>query len=202
MPTGYTYPVVEGKVTEFPDFAMQCARAFGALISMRDDAMDAPIPDEIKPSTNYYDQRIATAEAHLAELTTMTAAEAEAAAQAAHQNAMDGRERYLANQKTEADRLNAMLAKVRAWRPPTADHVEMKKFMIDQLTMSLPGDYAPAIPELLDGATWLERETKGAADDLARLKIDRSKEIQRASDRNQWLQNLRKSLVSAAAETG
>lgn len=53
MPTGYTYPVCEGKITEFPDFALSCARAFGALISMREEPMDAPLPDEIAASTNY-----------------------------------------------------------------------------------------------------------------------------------------------------
>lgn len=37
MPTGYTASVQEGKVTEFRDFAMECARAFGALVMMRDE---------------------------------------------------------------------------------------------------------------------------------------------------------------------
>lgn len=195
MPTGYTYPVCEGKITEFPEFALQCARAFGALISMRDEPMTAPIPDVIVPSIGYYDFRIATAEKHLSDLESMTDAEAEAAAQAAHQNALEGRDRYLANKKAEGDRLNAMLVKVRAWKPPTPDHVDMKKFMIEQLVMSLPGDYAPAIPALLDGRTWREREIKETAEDLGRIKDDRAKEIERAASRTQWIKSLRESLA-------
>lgn len=62
MPTGYTAAVCDGKITEFPAFALQCARAFGALITMRDDAMNAPIPEEIKPDTSYYDKNISEAE--------------------------------------------------------------------------------------------------------------------------------------------
>ena len=44
MPTGYTYDLYDGKDIEFPDFVMKCARAFGALIEIRDDPMDAAIP--------------------------------------------------------------------------------------------------------------------------------------------------------------
>ena len=43
MATGYTYPVVEGKITEFSEFALGCARAFGAFMHMRDDNSDAPL---------------------------------------------------------------------------------------------------------------------------------------------------------------
>ena len=35
MPTGYTAAVCSGEITEIKDFALSCARAFGALITMR-----------------------------------------------------------------------------------------------------------------------------------------------------------------------
>jgi len=60
MPTGYTYPVVEGKITEFSDFALSCARAFGALITMRDDPHDTPIPETFEPS-DYNAKKLAEA---------------------------------------------------------------------------------------------------------------------------------------------
>lgn len=56
MPTGYTHGVQDGTVTEFRDFALICARAFGATILMRDDPMDAPIPDEFQSSTYHLDR--------------------------------------------------------------------------------------------------------------------------------------------------
>src|SRR6185437_5714856 len=110
MPTGYTYPVTDGKITQFNDFAMSCARAFGALISMRDDPRDAPILDEIKPDTKYYDDRIAADTKRIDEIQAMTLADADTAALEAHREAMASRSKYLADKEVKAGRLNAMLA--------------------------------------------------------------------------------------------
>lgn len=201
MPTGYTYPVCEGKISEFPEFAMSCARAFGALITMRDDPMDAPIPEVIAPSTAYFDERITAAERRLDELQGMTAVERETAAQAAYADAMASRQKYLDDKQIEAGRLNAMLGKVRAWVPPTPDHTGLKEFMVQQLTDSLPGDYAPAIPEHLDGQEWWRREVKKTADDLAYQKRERAKEIDRASGRTGWIKALRASITNGDQRT-
>lgn len=194
MPTGYTYPVVEGKITKFPDFALSCARAFGALIAMRDDPADRPIPDEIAPDTKYYDERLAEDQKRLGDVQAMTNAECDEAAAAEHQAALKSRSDYLTRQDQEAARLNAMLANVRAWVPPTRDHVEMKGFMIDQLVKSLPGSYTPAIPEQLDGATWRQRTINSLAESVVSRKADIAKEIARANERTQWLKALRGSL--------
>ena len=51
MPTGFTCDIKDG--ITFERFALNCARAFGALINMRDDSLDAEIPDEIKPSDHH-----------------------------------------------------------------------------------------------------------------------------------------------------
>lgn len=197
MPTGYTHAVCDGKVTEFPEFAMTCARAFGALIMMRDDPMDAAIPDEIKPDTKYYDDRIAADMKRMGEIQAMSMEDANTAALEAHRQALASRTKYLADKEIEAGRLNDMLAKVRAWEPPTPEHVEMKKFMIDQLTISLPGDYAPAIPALLDGQTWRQQEIDRLADSVVYLQKERDKEIDRAKGRTEWVKALRASLVSS-----
>ena len=41
MPTGYTHDIPAG--ITFRQFALNCARAFGANIAMRDDPADKPI---------------------------------------------------------------------------------------------------------------------------------------------------------------
>jgi len=48
MASGYVHKMLDDK-QDFRTFAMSCARAFGALITMRDEPADAPIPDEFKP---------------------------------------------------------------------------------------------------------------------------------------------------------
>jgi len=196
MPTGYTYPVVDGKITEFPAFAMSCARAFGALITMRDDDMDTPIPEEFSPDTSYHDDRIAADMKQMGQVQAMTLADAETAALEVHRAALESRSKYLAKKETEAMRINAMLAKVRLWEPPTPEHAEMKKFMADQLVMSLPGDYAPAIPALLDGITWRQQEIDRLADSVVYHRKERDKEIERARGRTEWVKALRASLVA------
>ena len=44
MPIGYTSKLHDGD-QPFNEFIMSCARAFGALVTMRDDPNDAPIPE-------------------------------------------------------------------------------------------------------------------------------------------------------------
>ena len=78
MPTGYTARVKDGTVTEFKDFAMGCARAMGACISMREAAHDAEIPEQFEPSP-YHTEQLAKAKADLAAFEAMTEAEKQAA---------------------------------------------------------------------------------------------------------------------------
>lgn len=51
MPTGYTAAIADG--IDFKTYALSCARAFGALVEMRDEPANAPIPEEFKPSSYY-----------------------------------------------------------------------------------------------------------------------------------------------------
>lgn len=194
MPTGYTADVVDGKVTEFKDFALICARAFGALISMRDEPLDRSIPDEIAPS-DYYAERLSEDQKRLGDVLAMSNKEAEDAAAEAYAAALKSRTDYLARQEQEAERINSMLVHVRTWTPPTTDHNEMKKFMIEQLTISLPGNYAPAIPERLDGETWRKREGDRLAEAIVSDKDELAKENKRAADRTAWIRALKSSLL-------
>lgn len=81
MPTGYTHEVQSGEVTDFPTFTMQCARAFGALIMMRDDPSDAQIPEQFEPS-DYNRRARERAVAELQRLQNLTWDEIGAAARA------------------------------------------------------------------------------------------------------------------------
>lgn len=198
MPTGYTAAVVDGKITEFPEFALQCARAFGALIMMRDDPSDAPIPDEFKPS-DYNERRLAEARLKLKTLQSMTPEEAEAASLAAYEELAASNAEYERRCQVEDDRLNAMLTRVHAWTPPTSQHVEMKQFMIEQLAISFNGKYRPTPAEKLSGAEWMEKELKQAHHDIGYHAGEQAKEIERANSRTEWVRTLRNSLLEVAS---
>lgn len=195
MPTGYTAGVQDGTITTFPEFAMQCARAFGALVTMRDEPLDAEIPEQFEPRTRFYDERIAQARVDLKRLKAMDARErAQAAAAAWNEHVLSVEEWNARCQQTRA-RYEHMLAQARAWQPPTSNHSELKEFMIQQLEQSIDVDcderHVGECPR--PAMWWLDQVTK-AKRDIAYYTEEREKEIQRARERTAWLRHLRASL--------
>ena len=182
----------------FDEFVLQCARAFGALIMMRDDAMDTPIPEAFEAS-NYNKTRLEDAKKELARLQAMTPEMRLDFGKARKADAIASSEKNLAQQAEQNARLDAMAEKVKAWQPPTSDHAELKNFMLDQIRISRDsGDY------------WLELLTKDkAADPMevynAALKAaqeaipyhtkEHQKEVERMNARTEWVRQLRKSLT-------
>lgn len=193
MPTGYTAAIVDGKITEFPDFALSCARAFGALIMMRDDPADAPIPEEFKPS-DYSEKRLAESRARLAEIQAMTVEQVETAAQSAYDEVLASHNKYEAQEELAEQRLEAMLEKVTAWSPPTAEHVGLKDFMIEQINVSRRGTYRSKPPEQMTGADWQRAQIETLHKDIAYHAGEQAKEIERARGRTEWVKVLRASL--------
>lgn len=206
MPTGYTADVQSGKMTEFRDFALLCARAFGATILMRDEPLDAKIPDEFTVDTRYSD-RVRDCREKLAELEAMTIEEAAAAARAENEQQHARRDELVRNSGKQLERYQSMLAKVKAWTPPSEEHVGMKKFMVDQLTESIKFDchvdhddarsFAERCypPSPVDSAEWIQKKLDDARRDLGRALQSEAEEIERVASRNKWVRQLRESLA-------
>jgi hypothetical protein len=195
MPTGYTADVADGKVTKFSDFALQCARAFGALVTMRDDPMDAPIPDSIAPST-YHRDELAKARQRLTELQVMSHPDIDVAAAAAHRQKTDEAEKWDDRHADIERRYQAMINQVKAWEPPSPEHQGMKTFMLEQLNLGMEGDCRyrrEAVPPL-DPAKWWEDEIKSAEWSIEYHATNWEKEQSRAQGRTEWLRKLRESL--------
>ena len=70
MPTGYTDPILKGKITNFKDYAKLCMRAFGAAIHMRDDSLD--IEYTKREPSQYHIDSLKSWEERLTELKSMT----------------------------------------------------------------------------------------------------------------------------------
>lgn len=200
MPTGYTAAVQDGTITELRPFAMQCARAFGALISMRDEPYDAKIPQKFEPDTRYYDERIAETQEKLLKLPVMSPAECDAAAAADHAQAMTSWRERGQTREIHRQRYADMLSKVHAWQPPEAV-TGLKDFMIEQITKSIDfdcnvGKYDPG--PAAKGDEWQAAQMKDAQRDLSYGLEERAKEIARTADRNLWLDALRVSLAEVS----
>lgn len=202
MPTGYTDSVIKGECVDFQEFALACARNFGALIMMRDEPRDAEIPDEFQPNTSYYDESEAKARATLAFLESASPEEIAAKVDASNADRLAYREKYLAEARLAEERCDAMLEKVYAWTPPTEEHGNLKKFMIDQLEDTRRydgvGGYTPdATP--LSVEEWVEAERSKAEDSITYAIEKRAAEIDRTAERNAWVRVLRESLAGASA---
>jgi hypothetical protein len=194
MATGYTHPVVDGKVTEFPEFAMSCARAFGALIMMRDAPMDAKIPDEFAPS-DYSAKKLAEAKANLKKLHSLSPAQVQRKADESYAVQLKAHLDYRARMRLENDRIDAMLKQVRSWRPPTSEHKGLKEFMVEQLTTSKHDmKWGSEEPVKRSAQVWLAAEIASAEREVAYHTKADQEEKDRAAGRTEWVRQLRASL--------
>lgn len=196
MATGYTHKVEDGSVTSFREFATECARAFGANILMRDVGMDVPIVDYV-PSP-HHKESLAVAHKELAEAQALSLEQAERLAIEEHKD----NERALADQiegmKVRRARYDRMLAKVKAWIPPTKDHNSMKDFMIEQLETSIKFDcYDPTKYHIINPLTGDQYRTElieSAKNDIEYHEKGWKEEVQRTNERNAWNRTLFESL--------
>jgi len=196
MPTGYTASVQDGTITEFKSFAWTCARAFGALINMRDDPMDAAIDLEQKPST-FYAEKMVEAEKLVAELVGLSSAECEARAHGEAAAQLEQHAVEVERARVKRNRYQSMLDKVNSWVPPTADHINLKKFMVEQLEQSIAFDckvYTPSSPCPRTWEAWRSARLVEANKAIQHYAEENRKELERTASRNAWLRALNESL--------
>jgi hypothetical protein len=198
MATGYTYKVVEGQ--SFEDFALGCAKAFGALIHMRDEPGDAPITKR-EPST--YDQEaLEESTKELQELETLFRRnELNKKALACFYESEKRRFESLKRKRKYRRAYNNMLDKVHSWQPPTSEHEKYKEFMLSQLTDSLKADcnikydLKPNIK--LTAVEWYIAEKKRLEQDIEYHTKELEKEKERCNNSNEWVEKLKESLKNA-----
>ena len=201
MPTGYTAAIKDG--ITFEQYAMSCARAFGALMSMRDDPFDAPIPEAFEPSRHCAD-RISAATAELARLRALPYEQCIDERDAAFQREQESHERRRAERIELRAKYEAMLAQAVAWQAPTPEHVKYKEFMESQISSSLDWDCndgydKPPVRKSLDG--WLATSIAAAERDVSYYTAQSAKEIEGAAGRTAWVKALRESLKPALGKS-
>lgn len=204
MPTGYTADIVEGKVKTFKDFAKRCIRAFGATIHMRDEPLSKKY--EPRKADQYYIDRVEECEEELIKLKN-----------AGDQffidkirSGLNSDYAYYSNRIKEIQevraRLDSILEEAEKWVPPTEDHVEAKKFMINQLeeTIRYDGDADYYVDELEKIKTKLESPIDvlkiryemiaDAEEELERARERLKEETDRCEDSNKWAEQFLKSI--------
>lgn len=197
MPTGYTHIVAENDNFTFPEFALRCARAFGALVMMREEPLDAPIPEKLNPS-EYYRKKYEKAKTEYENFIANPPTEDDLEKQYDEYVAKETEETNAisADKDVKRRRYNAMLLKVLKWQPPTSEHEGLKKFMIDQLHDSIDADCSEYQPLISNKEEWIaiHRSGKYLKEILDYYSKQWTKEVEITNSRNQWLKELRDSL--------
>ena len=192
MPTGYTADL-EG--VTFPEFALRCARAFGALITMRDESSDTPIPDCIEPS-NYSRKQLTVAVESLLQVESWNEDCAETVAEAAYAQALQTQEARLQKSEAPQKRYEAMMSRVVHWTPPTVEHTGLKDFMLEQLTKSIKFDCSGGFSELTSrsGQEHKHHQLCAILKDIEYHAKNYREELERSRGRTDWIRQLRVSL--------
>lgn len=196
MPTGYTAKLVEHGQT-FREFSLGCARNFGACVTMRDDSLDEPIPDKFEPS-KYYDSELSKQRATLERLENMGHLTRDDFGEKAKAEKLETLRKWHAKDAAENARLEAMEKEVACWVPPSPDHRELKDFMAQQLSIS-KNDLGYTKREILTAqlktaADYYKEAVEEARRSIEYTQRELEKELQRVASRNQWIEQLRKSL--------
>jgi len=196
MPAGYTYNIKDD--ISFEEFVLQCARAFGALVSMRDEKPNAPIPDEFIPST-YHPEIVAELREELEQLEKLTPKEAELAVEKEYNNQLKRQKEQIDGVKKLKMKYVKMLQYVTEWEPPTDDHKELKDFMMSQIYDSIKHDcnlkYLEEKIEKISGEQWLKDQIDTLNESIAYHMEYYKKEVETCKKRTTWIQKLKKSLV-------
>lgn len=198
MPTGYTHGVETGEITDFREYALRCARNFGACIMLRDEPLSSEIP-EFKPS-DYYADSLAEASRELAEFLAMNESERRvlhAMEQAKNaERAAEG----IADAKLKRDRYEAMLEKARAFRSPSDHHDSYAKFLVDQLTSSIEfdcsTDYWDSLAKPVPFELWEKKKLETLHNSVSWRAKENLDEINRTRERNEWVRKLKEALAS------
>ncbi len=199
MPTGYTAAVVDGEITELEPFVLKLARGMGALITMRDEPWDAPIPDVFEPS-DYSAKRLREAQERHAEILAMTESECQKAALAEYVQIKEDEKSYLAKKEIGRERYKAMMAKVEAWEGAPDG---IKEFGLSQLRQGMDFD-CPENPSYYKtakkqtGAEWRAEQLKKCLRDIQYSASAHEEEVARAKERTAWVKQLKTSLAMIA----
>lgn len=198
MPSGLTSKIYEGKDITFKEFALLCAKQFGALIHMKDEPLYAPIRKR-EPST-YWLEQLEKAKKDLADFLTNPPTEDSLAKEYEKKVERMRKEDAETNKNRQElkARYEAMLKKVQDWNPPTSEHENLKSFMIKQLNESI--DFDCRAYSQFDRFITKEAYIK---DNLSSMHLEErveycqeqwDKEIERCNNANKWIEELVNSL--------
>jgi len=198
MPTGYTSKIYEGEQVSGKEFIMTCARAFGALIEMRDEPLDAKIPEELKIDT-HHNKALEKSKQELDKYRNMSIEEAQKLVDESYKKTVEDNKKYYDEKLELRNRYEKVLAEVEAWELPSQDHQNLKDYAIRQLEESILfdcghiEDYAKEVrketPE-----EYIQKQIDSCLWNIEYHQKEWENEVKRTNERNLWIKQLRESI--------
>ncbi len=198
MATGYTASIYKNKGTTFEEFVWHCARSRGALYHLRDEADDVPTLAQAlsnSDGSDWHQKELSEAQAHLAAVQAMTPEEVDKRRLVEHDEAWKAFRRRVSETNLLHERYQHMLDKVKAWQPPSADHENLRAFMIQQLEESIRWDcYDPTVPTLEDLDAYRQNLIDRATRDVTYHTEEREKAAAAEERKRAWILALHSSV--------
>lgn len=201
MPTGYTAKLLEGTQT-VEEFALGCARAFGAYVEMRDEPLSAGAPEKLEDrDTQRYLEEIRNLERQIRNVRKMSYARAAKYAENDYNSSRSYHTNALIELAEGSFRLSKAMAEVASYSAPTQDYENYRKFMIDQLKGTIDFDCDPDYHKsaLFDLKLKTPQEWKAAKLEnlnslLSFYHQQLSDHTTRHNERNEWIAQLHQSV--------
>jgi len=204
MPTGYTSYIEDGKINTGKDFLELCCRAFGVCVGMREDGLSEKIPNKFIPD-DYYEKRLNDAIYKLDEAKRMTIEEAENEMRTKYENKVKEINECVKNDKIKREKYLVIKNEIEQWTPPTEEHINLKKFAMEQIDMSIP-DHDKFYEEELNRTPvvspekYVEDNIKWCVEQISNAAKSYYGELDRVQKRNEWLDDFRNSFNDKVEE--
>lgn len=197
MPTWYTEPVMNGKMTSAKDYILRCAREIDYLSFMRDEPEDTPIP-ETRQKDDYYQDLYKKAKKELSELLTMDENDIHREAEKWRQDKIKNKKEFYDKLDLENYRLTEMTKKLETWKPKHDSIKELRYFAIKQLGISREntGDIEKEIKKIqsIPDDDWYRNQINRLNNDISYWRDRATRQTMNVAMTNQWLKELRESL--------
>jgi hypothetical protein len=191
MPSGYTSDIYNGKEVTFKDFALGCARAFGACVMQRDDPADEK--PKIMPEESYHTEELKK----LKKFQKPTKAQFESYVK----ETIADYEKSIKEKNELKKRYSDILEEAKNWQPPTKEHERLKAFMIEQLTESKQWDCGVSFFESelasLSAMTYEDYAAEKLTEHNRSIEYHKeyeAKDLNNVKQRNKWITDLYNSL--------
>ena len=200
MPSYYTADICNEKDISFQEFALKCARAFGAFVHMRDEPLNTTLS---RPTlSDYHTNEIKNIENEFALFLKSSTEQRKKMFEIEMKKEEAYYLREIEKEKQIKNKYLALINDVKAYKPQSKELKEFKNFMFDQLIDSMKYDcsnedwYNKSIQSVKEETfeTWEEEQMNLYNSKLAYQKEALKKEKESIELTNKWIDELYKSL--------